>query len=160
MARARCASNLPGRIPCPRKGADGNCGASSSRCCPLGAGRPWQELARAVVTASDTRLAPYQARSTDARKRPSHVAQRQCDRLAADSTQTLSESADASCLSPCKNPDMNDAPIVICYDGSVGAGRAIETAAVLLGARRALVLDIAPFMTAAESVAATSSVVP
>jgi nucleotide-binding universal stress UspA family protein len=55
---------------------------------------------------------------------------------------------------------MSDPPILICYDGSGNAARAIATAATLLGSRRAVVLDIAPPMTAAESVAATSSVVP
>jgi nucleotide-binding universal stress UspA family protein len=55
---------------------------------------------------------------------------------------------------------MNDAPILICYDGSAGAKRAIETAAQLLGARRAVVLDIAPPITVSESVATLSPVVP
>ncbi len=36
---------------------------------------------------------------------------------------------------------MNDAPILICYDGSPGAVRAIASAATLLGPRRAVVLD-------------------
>jgi nucleotide-binding universal stress UspA family protein len=56
--------------------------------------------------------------------------------------------------------DMNNAPILICYDGSSGADRAIEAAATLLGPGRAVVLDIAPPVTAAESVALASSVVP
>jgi nucleotide-binding universal stress UspA family protein len=51
-------------------------------------------------------------------------------------------------------------PILICYDGSAEAERAIEAAAVLLGPRRAVVVDVLPWMTAAESVAATSSFVP
>jgi nucleotide-binding universal stress UspA family protein len=55
---------------------------------------------------------------------------------------------------------MNDRPILICYDGSGNAARAIATAATLLGRRRAVVLDIAPPLTGAESVAAMSSVVP
>jgi nucleotide-binding universal stress UspA family protein len=54
----------------------------------------------------------------------------------------------------------NDSPILICYDGSDDAARAITTAATLLGPRRAVVLDIAPPLTGAESVAAVSSVVP
>ena len=52
---------------------------------------------------------------------------------------------------------MNDAPILICYDGSAAAVRAIETAAALLGPRRAVVLDVASSMTVAESVAAPYS---
>ena len=52
---------------------------------------------------------------------------------------------------------MNDAPILICYDGSAAAVRAIETAAALLGPRRAVVLDVASPMSAAESVAAPYS---
>jgi len=55
---------------------------------------------------------------------------------------------------------MNNDPIVICYDGSPGAARAIEAAATLLGPRRSIVVDVAPPITAAESVATLSSVVP
>jgi nucleotide-binding universal stress UspA family protein len=55
---------------------------------------------------------------------------------------------------------MDDAPIVFCYDGSDEAARAIETAAPLLRPRRAVVLNIGPPLTNAESVAALSSVVP
>jgi len=51
-------------------------------------------------------------------------------------------------------------PILICYDDSPDAVRAIEAAAALLGPRRAVVVDVLPWMTAAESMAATSSVVP
>jgi nucleotide-binding universal stress UspA family protein len=51
-------------------------------------------------------------------------------------------------------------PILICYDGSAVAARAIEAAGALLGPRRAVVVDILPWMTTAESVAATSSLVP
>jgi nucleotide-binding universal stress UspA family protein len=51
-------------------------------------------------------------------------------------------------------------PILICYDDSPDAVRAIEAAAVLLGPRRAVVADVLPWMTAAESMAARSSVVP
>jgi nucleotide-binding universal stress UspA family protein len=58
------------------------------------------------------------------------------------------------------DPDVNDAPILICYDGSPDARRAIETAASLLGSRRAVVLDVGPPLTASESLAAVSSVVP
>jgi nucleotide-binding universal stress UspA family protein len=55
---------------------------------------------------------------------------------------------------------MNGAPILICYDGSPGAVRAIETAATLLGPRRAVVLDIASPITAEESLAVTAPVLP
>jgi len=55
---------------------------------------------------------------------------------------------------------MNDAPILICYDGSSGAVRAIASAATLLGTRHAVVLDIAPPITPAESLATISPVVP
>ncbi len=50
--------------------------------------------------------------------------------------------------------------ILICYDGSEDAERAVDTAAALLGPRDAVVLTVAPAMTFAESMAATSSVVP
>jgi nucleotide-binding universal stress UspA family protein len=55
---------------------------------------------------------------------------------------------------------MNDAPILICYDGSDEAKRAIDAAAALLGPRRAVVIDVGAPLTAAESVASLSSVVP
>ena len=55
---------------------------------------------------------------------------------------------------------MDDAPILICYDGSPAAERSIGTAAQLLGPRRAVVLDIAPPITVSESVATFSPVVP
>lgn len=55
---------------------------------------------------------------------------------------------------------MDKAPILICYDASADAERAIETAATLLGSRRAVVIDIGSPLTAAESVAALSSIVP
>ena len=51
----------------------------------------------------------------------------------------------------------DDTPILICYDGSPAAVRAIETAAALLGPRRAVVLDVASSMTVAESFAAPYS---
>jgi nucleotide-binding universal stress UspA family protein len=53
---------------------------------------------------------------------------------------------------------MSDAPILICYDDSEGARHAIEQAAALLGARRAVVLDVAPPLTVAESYAAMTAV--
>jgi nucleotide-binding universal stress UspA family protein len=55
---------------------------------------------------------------------------------------------------------MNEAPILICYDGSDDSARGIKTAATLLGSRHAVVLNIGPIMTAPESLAATSSIVP
>ena len=55
---------------------------------------------------------------------------------------------------------MADAPILICFDGSADSDRAIEAAAALLGPRRAVVVNIGPILTGAESVAALSSVVP
>jgi nucleotide-binding universal stress UspA family protein len=58
------------------------------------------------------------------------------------------------------DPSMNNTPILICYDGSPGAARAIEAAATLLGPRRAVVLDVAPPITPAESVATISPLVP
>jgi nucleotide-binding universal stress UspA family protein len=53
---------------------------------------------------------------------------------------------------------MNDAPILICYDGSEGADEAIDAAARLLGARRAVVVDLGPPLTEAESLAALGPV--
>src|SRR5215471_7479883 len=53
---------------------------------------------------------------------------------------------------------MNDSPILICYDGSEGARRAIETAAELLGHRHAVVLDVAPPLTPAESLVSVTAV--
>jgi nucleotide-binding universal stress UspA family protein len=58
-----------------------------------------------------------------------------------------------------ENP-MNDAPILICYDGSDDAQRAIDAAADLLGPRSAVVLDIGPPLTAAESLAVMAPVTP
>jgi len=51
-------------------------------------------------------------------------------------------------------------PLLIGYDGSEDAARAVDTAAALLGPRQAIVLTVAPALTFAEGVAATSSVVP
>jgi nucleotide-binding universal stress UspA family protein len=44
---------------------------------------------------------------------------------------------------------VNDGPILICYDGSTGAQRAIDAAAGLLGPRRAVVLDVGPVQESA-----------
>jgi nucleotide-binding universal stress UspA family protein len=55
---------------------------------------------------------------------------------------------------------MDDRPVLICYDDSDASRRAIEVAAANLGPRRAVVLDVGPYVTGAESLALTSSVVP
>ena len=55
---------------------------------------------------------------------------------------------------------MESAPVLICYDGSESARRAIDAAAALLGPRHAVVLDLGPPLTPAESVAVISPVVP
>jgi nucleotide-binding universal stress UspA family protein len=55
---------------------------------------------------------------------------------------------------------MEDRPVLICYDDSDASRRAIDVAAVVLGPRRAVVLDVGPYLTSAESVALTSSMVP
>jgi nucleotide-binding universal stress UspA family protein len=52
---------------------------------------------------------------------------------------------------------MNDAPILICYDGSEQAKRAIAVAAEILGPHPAVVLDVAPLYTPAESYAVAAS---
>lgn len=53
--------------------------------------------------------------------------------------------------------DMDDATILICYDGSESAQRAIDAAASLLGPRRAVVLDVGEPLTGAESYYVMSS---
>jgi nucleotide-binding universal stress UspA family protein len=50
----------------------------------------------------------------------------------------------------------NGGPILICYDGSDEAAHAIRAAAELLTRRQAVVLDIGPVLTGAESFAALS----
>jgi nucleotide-binding universal stress UspA family protein len=55
---------------------------------------------------------------------------------------------------------MGDAQILICYDGSDEVRHAIDVAAELLGPRPAVVLDVGPVLTTAESLATLSSVVP
>jgi nucleotide-binding universal stress UspA family protein len=55
---------------------------------------------------------------------------------------------------------MDDAPILICYDDSADARHAIKVAATLLVDRRAVVLDVAPMLTVAESYAALGAVTP
>jgi nucleotide-binding universal stress UspA family protein len=54
---------------------------------------------------------------------------------------------------------MAEAPVLICYDGSDASRRAIDVAAALLGPRRAVVVDVAPTLTTAESFAATTTVI-
>jgi nucleotide-binding universal stress UspA family protein len=55
---------------------------------------------------------------------------------------------------------VSDAPILICYDGSVGAKRAIAAAASLLGPRKAVVLDLGPILTPQESLGALAPGLP
>jgi len=55
---------------------------------------------------------------------------------------------------------MHNAPILICYDDSQEARHAVDVAAGLFPGRNAVVLDVAPFLTAAESIAETSLVAP
>jgi nucleotide-binding universal stress UspA family protein len=55
---------------------------------------------------------------------------------------------------------MRGAQILICYDGSEGADHAIDAAADLLGPRSAVVLDVGPIVTPAESLALTLPVAP
>jgi nucleotide-binding universal stress UspA family protein len=52
---------------------------------------------------------------------------------------------------------MDSAPILICYDGSEPARRAIGVAAGIVGPRAAIVLDVAPLFTPAESYAVAAS---
>lgn len=49
---------------------------------------------------------------------------------------------------------MDEGLVLICYDGSLSAQHAIESAAGLLAPHRAVVLDVAPPLTVAESHAA------
>lgn len=55
---------------------------------------------------------------------------------------------------------MDKQPILICYDGSADAERAIDAAAALFGSRHTFVLTVAPTITFAEAAAATSAIVP
>jgi nucleotide-binding universal stress UspA family protein len=52
---------------------------------------------------------------------------------------------------------VSDRAILICYDGSEGARRSIPAARDVLGPRRAVVLDVAPVLTPAESYAVMAS---
>jgi nucleotide-binding universal stress UspA family protein len=53
---------------------------------------------------------------------------------------------------------MDARPVLFCYDDSPEAKHAIDAASSLLGDRRAVVLDIAPPVTAAESYATVTSI--
>ena len=55
---------------------------------------------------------------------------------------------------------MHETPILICYDGSDDSSRAIDAAAALFGPRTAVVLDVGPLMTPAESLAVLAPVSP
>jgi nucleotide-binding universal stress UspA family protein len=55
---------------------------------------------------------------------------------------------------------MSNAPVLICYDGSKSAQHAIDVAATVLGPRHAVVLDVGPPITLAESLAVTSPFAP
>ena len=55
---------------------------------------------------------------------------------------------------------MPDGPILICYDGSESSDRAIDAAAELLTQRDAVVLDVGPTITPAETLATLSPVAP
>jgi nucleotide-binding universal stress UspA family protein len=55
---------------------------------------------------------------------------------------------------------VGDAPILICYDDSEGARRAIDAAAALFSQRHAVVLDVAPPVTVAESYATLGAITP
>ena len=55
---------------------------------------------------------------------------------------------------------MADSPILICYDGSTDASRGIEAAASLLKETRAVVLDVGPPLTVAESYASIGATTP
>jgi nucleotide-binding universal stress UspA family protein len=52
---------------------------------------------------------------------------------------------------------MDDEPILICYDGSESAQKAIAAAGELFGGRRAVVLDVGPLQEVAEAYAAMGS---
>ena len=55
---------------------------------------------------------------------------------------------------------MDDSPILICYDDSSSAKHAIDAAGHLFAGRRAIVLDVAPPLTGAESLAELGPVIP
>jgi nucleotide-binding universal stress UspA family protein len=55
---------------------------------------------------------------------------------------------------------MEDAPVLICYDGTEESEHAIDAAAALFGPGQAVVLDVGPPETVGESLAPVSSIVP
>ena len=55
---------------------------------------------------------------------------------------------------------MDDAPMLICYDGSTDAQRAIDRAAALFVGRRAVVVDVAPPLSVAEAYASIDTIAP
>jgi nucleotide-binding universal stress UspA family protein len=55
---------------------------------------------------------------------------------------------------------MDSAPMLICYDGSEGARRAIGSAVELFGHRRAVVVNVAPPLTTAEALATIDTITP
>ena len=55
---------------------------------------------------------------------------------------------------------MDSAPMLICYDGSEGARRAIGSALELFGRRHTVVVDVAPPLTTAEALASIDTVAP
>jgi nucleotide-binding universal stress UspA family protein len=52
---------------------------------------------------------------------------------------------------------MSNGPILICYDGSAESRHGIEAAAELFASRRAVVLDVASYVTPSESLAVTAA---
>jgi nucleotide-binding universal stress UspA family protein len=56
--------------------------------------------------------------------------------------------------------NVDDSPILICYDDSDGAKRAIEVAAALLVDRKAVVLAVGPPLTVGESYASLGVMTP
>jgi nucleotide-binding universal stress UspA family protein len=63
-------------------------------------------------------------------------------------TQSIGDLADAWHPTGTEAMGVDDEPILICYDGSEGARRAIAAAAALLNDRRAVVIDDGPVMVA------------
>jgi nucleotide-binding universal stress UspA family protein len=77
-------------------------------------------------------------------------------------TQRFVRSTDATCDGPREHPSIDKEagvdrePILICYDGSDESVRAIHAASIALAGRRAVVVDIGPVLTGAESYEAIS----
>jgi nucleotide-binding universal stress UspA family protein len=55
---------------------------------------------------------------------------------------------------------MDQAPLLICYDGSDGARRAIDAAVELFAGRQAVVIDVGPPLTTSEALASIATVPP